>query len=298
MHGEMGYMERAPEKRADLRSWFPQARSVALAAFSYRIPGEHPPGSGRLAAYARPPDYHDTLKGIMRDAARWCADRWPGTDAKPFVDTSPLLERLYARVAGLGWVGKNTMLLSRSTGSFFLLAGLALDRELAPDRPVTDHCGSCTRCLDACPTDAFPSARVLDASRCIAYFTVEHRNKPIPEEFRRGHGDWLFGCDLCQEVCPWNRFSQPARVFEARLPAALDLEEIAGLSREEFNKRFKGTPLRRTGWASVVRNALLAMGNAGDSRHKPTLERFADHEDSVLAEQARWSLTRIDRIDA
>jgi len=297
MHGAMGYMERDPQARADVRAWFPEARSVAVAAFSYRIPDDAPelPGTGRLAAYARPPDYHDTLKEIMRDAARWCSERWPGTAAKPFVDTSPLLERLYARAAGLGWVGKNTMLLSRKAGSYFLLAGMALDRELAPDTPVSDHCGSCRRCLDACPTDAFAEARVLDASRCVAYFTVEHRKKPIPEAFREGHGDWLFGCDACQEACPWNRFAKEARVFEARLPPRLDPEEIVAMTPEEFHLRFKGTPLRRTGWAALVRNALLVMGNSKDPAHRNSLERYARHDDAVLAEQARWSLAQLIR---
>lgn len=296
----MGYMERDPAGRADVRSWFPEAKSVVVAAFSYRIfddasraPRE--PGTGRLAAYARPPDYHDTLKTLMRDAARWCSERWPGTAAKPFVDTSPLLERLYARFAGLGWVGKNTMLLSRKAGSYFLLAGMALDRELTPDAPVFDHCGACRRCLDACPTDAFPEPRVLDASRCVAYFTVEHRKKPIPEPFREGHRDWLFGCDACQEACPWNRFAKPARVFQPRLPPALDLEELAASTPAEFNARFKGTPLRRTGWSALVRNALLAMGNSKDPSHRPTLERYASHDDPVLAEQARWSLAQLIR---
>ncbi len=295
----MAYMARDPESRADIRRWFPEARTVVFGAFSYLIHSkdQRPPSTGRLARYAQPPDYHDTLKNIMREAAAWCSNEWPGSKAKVFVDTSPVLERLYARLAGLGWVGKNSMLLSR-TGSFFLIAGMALDRALEPDTPTTDHCGNCTRCLDACPTDAFPEPRVLDASRCIAYFTVEHRKKSIPEEFREGHGDWIFGCDICQDVCPWNRFAPKSTVFESRLPSSVDLEELAGLTPETFNKRFKGTPLRRTGWASVTRNVLLAMGNLRDIRYIPTLRRYMSHEDPILAEQARWSLERIDKIAA
>lgn len=295
----MAYMARDPEARADIKRWFPEARTVVFGAFSYLIDSPNNPSDsdGRLARYAQPPDYHDTLKNIMREAAAWCTHEWPGTSAKVFVDTSPVLERLYARFAGLGWVGKNSMLLAR-TGSYFLIAGMALDRDLEPDAPVTDHCGSCTRCLDVCPTDAFPEPRVLDASKCIAYFTVEHRKKPIPEEFREGHGNWIFGCDLCQDVCPWNRFAPKSSVFESRLPLHMNLEELAALDPTSFNKRFKGTPLRRTGWAAVIRNVLLAMGNSKNSRHIPTLQRYAEHEDAILAEQARWSLERIDKITA
>lgn len=293
MHGEMGYMARSPEDRSDITRWFPAARSVVLCAFSYHDGRRHEPkpGHGRLARYALPPDYHDELKSRMEALRDWVRER--GGDGRVFVDTSPVLERLYARYAGVGWVGKNTMILSRRIGSFFLLAGLAVDRELKPDEPVPDHCGTCTRCLDACPTGAFPAPRVLDASRCVAYFTVEQRKSPVPEAFRAGHGDWVFGCDACQDVCPWNRFAVRGSVFTPRLPADPDLEELAGLSPEEFNRRFKGTPLRRTGWAAVTRNVLLAMGNSRDPRHRRTLERYAAHENPTLAEQARWSLDRL-----
>lgn len=297
MHGAMGYMARAPEDRPFVTKWFPAARSVVVCAFSYHDGSAAPPADparGRLARYALPPDYHPELKARMRALRDWYQARVPGGRGKVFVDTSPVLERLYARYAGLGWVGKNAMLLSRDIGSFFLIAGLALDAELDPDEPVPEHCGTCRRCLDACPTDAFPAPRVLDASRCVAYFTVEKRDGEVPEPFRAGHGDWLFGCDACQDACPWNKFSVRARVFAPRLPPALDLAELAALTPEAFAQRFQGTPLHRTGWAAVVRNALLAMGNSRDARHRPTLERYAAHPDPVLSEQARWSLTLID----
>lgn len=297
MHGEMGYMARAPEDRPFIDRWFPAARSVVVCAFSYHDGNPPPPpdpARGRLARYALPPDYHDELKGRMKSLLGFYKESVPGAKGKVFVDTSPVLERLYARYAGVGWVGKNAMLLSRSIGSFFLIAGMAVDAELDCDEPVPEHCGTCRRCLDACPTDAFPAPRVLDASRCVAYFTVELRGNPIPEPFRRGHGDWLFGCDVCQDVCPWNKFSLRSRVFEPRLPAGLDLAELAALSPEQFSERFKGTPLHRTGWHAVTRNALLAMGNSRDPRHRATLERFAAHPDPVLGEQARWSLGLID----
>lgn len=299
MHGGMDYMSRDPESREDVRKWFPAAKSVLICAFSYHSGSRAPepnPARGRLARYALPPDYHDELKTRMKDLLSWYSGNTQppaGNDrprGKVFVDTSPVLERLYARFAGVGWVGKNTMILSRKIGSFFLLAGMALDLELEYDSLVADHCGSCTRCLDACPTGAFPRPRVLDASKCIACFTVENRKAPIPAPFREGHRDWIFGCDVCQDACPWNRFSVRSRVFAPRLDPTLDLEELTALSVEEFKARFKGTPLQRTGWAAVVRNALLAMGNSRGKRYRATLERFSRHENPMLAEQARWSL--------
>jgi epoxyqueuosine reductase len=208
------------------------------------------------------------------------------------VDTSPILERLYARYAGLGWIGKNTMLLAPRHGSYFFLAGVALNLELPEDRPEADHCGSCTRCLDACPTDAFPRARELDASRCISYLTIE-RKGAIPEPLREGAGDWIFGCDICQEVCPWNRFAKPGAAFGAPGEASLDLEALAALDNAAFKARFKGTPLERTKRKGLARNAALAMGNARDSRHRPALERAAQDPDPAVAEQAAWSLNRL-----
>lgn len=297
MHGDMGYMARAPEDRPHLTRWFPAAKSVVVCAFSYHDgtpPPTPDPARGRLARYALPPDYHPELKARMRALRDRYQALVPGGRGKVFNDTSPVLERRYARYAGVGWVGKNAMLLSRRIGSFFLIAGLAVDAALEYDAPVPEHCGTCRRCLDACPTDAFPAPRVLDASRCVAYFTVEKRSGSVPEEHRPGHGDWLFGCDACQDVCPWNRFSARSRVFTPHLPPSLDLAETAALSPEEFEARFRGTPLHRTGWAAVVRNALLAMGNSRDARHRPVLERYAAHPDPTLSEQARWSLGLID----
>lgn len=297
MHGAMGYMARAPQDRPFITKWFPAARSVVICAFSYHDGSKSPapdPAKGRLARYALPPDYHPELKARMKALLAWYKAQVPSGRGKVFVDTSPVLERLYARYAGVGWVGKNTMLLSRDIGSFFLLAGMAVDAELDLGEPVPEHCGTCTRCLDACPTDAFPSPRVLDASRCIAYFTVEQSRGPIPEPFRAGHGDWTFGCDVCQDVCPWNKFSVRGRVFEPRLPPTFDLAELTALTPEAFEEKYRGTPLHRTGWAALVRNALLIMGNSKDSRHRPMLERYAAHPDPVLAEQAAWSIRLID----
>ena len=300
MHAGMGYMARSPDTRADIRRWFPQARSVVLCAWSYGEPtSAAAPGEGRIAAYARAPDYHPRLRSLMKELLGWfCREAAPGAAGRLFVDTSPVLERLYARRAGLGWVGKNTLILSRRLGSMFLLSGMAVDRDLAYDAPARDHCGSCDRCLRACPTQAFPEPRVLDASRCVAYFTVEHRTQSIPEEFRPGVGDWAFGCDDCQTACPWTRFAGPPSVLEPTLPPSLPLEELSGLTPEEFDRRFKGTPLHRTGHAALLRNTLLVMGNSGDPRWRPALEKHLSHEDPMVAEQAAWSLSRLPKGDA
>ncbi len=295
MHGTMGYMARDPSVRDSITRWWAPAKSVILLAFSYSGKPESPSGrDGRLARYALSEDYHPILKAKVKELLAWLQHVRPGTKGKAFVDTSPVLERLYARYAGLGWVGKNSMVLSPKLGSFFFLTGLAVDAELEPDEPMPEHCGECNRCMTACPTDAFPAPRVLDASKCIAYFTIEHRGS-VPEEFRQQVGDWVFGCDVCQEVCPFNRFALANPLFPRRLPETLPLEELAALDDAAFETKFGPTPLERTRRQGIVRNALLAMGNSGDPAHLSTLERFVTDADPVLAEQARWSLERLER---
>lgn len=294
-HASMAYMARNAESRHDVRAWYPEAKTVLICAFSYSDgsgPGPKP-GHGRIARYAALPDYHDSLKTRMRELVEWVKAQSPGADGRVFVDTSPILERLYARYAGLGWIGKNAMMLSPKKGSYLLLAGAALSVELPPDEPMLDHCGSCTRCLDACPTDAFPRERVLDANKCISYYNLEHKGT-IPESMRAGMGDWVIGCDVCQEVCPWNRFAARGPAFPPSAERSLDLAELAELSAPEFKRRYGATPVERPRRKGLARNALLAMGNAPEERFRPALERAAAGEDPVLAEQARWSLARLD----
>jgi epoxyqueuosine reductase len=220
----------------------------------------------------------------------------PGTQGRGVVDTAPLLERDFARRAGLGWFGKNTMLINKRLGSYCFLGALLLDRELGPSAPFeADHCGSCTRCLDACPTDAFAGPYQLDARRCISYLTIELRG-PIPEELRPGMGDWIFGCDVCQEVCPWNR-KAPETVEPALRPDAvgltLDLIELLGISEEEFRRRFRDTALWRTRRRGLLRNAAIALGNLGDARALPVLQRALDDAEPLVREAARWSIERL-----
>jgi epoxyqueuosine reductase len=295
MHGAMAYMARNAESRRDVRAWFPPAKSVLVCAYSYGggTPPAPAPGLGRIARYAVREDYHPILKAKMSGLLEWLKTLAPDVRGLPFCDTSPLLERSYARRAGLGWQGKNAMMIAPGLGSYSLLAGLALDLEMPSDEPEADHCGSCRRCLDACPTDAFPRAGVLDASRCIAYFTIENKG-PVPEAFRAGVGDWVFGCDVCQEVCPWNRFETPSRALPPpREALEIPLAELADLDDEGFRRRFRGLPVSRAKRRGLLRGALLAMGNSGDARFRPALARFAAGRDELLAEQARWSLARL-----
>jgi epoxyqueuosine reductase len=289
----MAYMEREPAVRSDIRSWYPQARCVVLCAFSYASNEKEPsvPGRGRVARYARLPDYHPELKRRLTELLEWLKAQSPGADGRVFVDTSPILERLHARYAGLGWIAKNTMLIGPRLGSYFLLAGLAVNLDLPSDRAEPDHCGTCTRCLDACPTDAFPSPRTLDASKCISYLTIE-RKGPVPEELREGVGDWVFGCDVCQEVCPWNRFARPGPAFAASGPASLDLAETASLDAAGFKARYKGTPLERPKRKGLARNAALALGNNPGPGAAAALEKAARDAEPLVAEQASWSLKR------
>lgn len=296
MQGTMDYMARNTESRDDIAAWYPEAKSVLICGFSYvdkaYMKAESTTGEGRLARYAVLPDYHPELKKRMEAILDWLKMAQPGAEGRIFVDTSPLLERLYARYAGVGWVGKNTMVISPRQGSYFFLAGVALNVDLEPDSPVTDHCGSCTRCLDACPTDAFARERVLDASRCIAYFTIEHRGS-IPEVFREGIGDWVMGCDVCQDVCPFNRFAKPGAAFSPIMDLHQPLEELTAMDQSGFKKRFGKTPLARAKRRGIVRNALLAMGNSRLTKYRPALERFVEDPDPILSEQAAWSLARL-----
>jgi epoxyqueuosine reductase len=296
--GGMAYMAREPEIRADLRKWYAQARSVLVCAFSYSGPQEAKParGDGRLARYSVLPDYHPVLKERMDGLFAAIRVVEPGADGRVFVDTSPVLEKLFARYSGVGWMGKNTLLIHPKLGSYFFLAGLALNLELEPDEPVPDHCGSCRRCIEACPTEAFPSPYRLDASKCIAYFTIEHRG-PIPSEFREKIGDWVFGCDVCQEVCPWNKFSVRPSLPEFQkpsMPLAAPLKELAKIGPEEF-KPMKKTPVERARWRGWMRNVLLAMGNSGDHSMIDELRSWATHPDPVLSEQAQDSIDHLAR---
>ncbi len=298
--GEMAYMQRHAEARRHPSAVLHDVRSVVMVAMNY-APAELPPGGNnnpvaRIARYALGADYHDVLRTRLNRLLSLVQEEAPGCLGRGVVDTAPLLERDFARRAGLGWFGKNTMLIDRHLGSYFFLGALLLDLELQPDAAhTTSHCGKCTACLEACPTAAFPEPGVLDSRRCLSYLTIELKGS-VPEEFRPAMTDWLFGCDICQEVCPWNRKAPGGRepAFAPRPDlVALDPVEVLSLSEEEFRRRFRDTALSRTKRRGLVRNAVLIVGNRGERAALPALRQLLDDPEPVVREAAAWALERI-----
>jgi len=300
--GEMHYLERRLEQRVDPRRVLEGARSIVAVALVYDSgPREEPPpGHARVARYAGGEDYHQVMWERLRalEAALETLSTEP-VRTRSFCDTGPVSERVHAARAGLGWQGKNTCLIHPRLGSYLFLGVVLTDLELAPDLPEPDHCGSCRACLDACPTDAFPEPYVLDATRCLSYTTIESRGA-IAGELRGDHGDRLFGCDICQEVCPWNR-RRGRRIpddplgLRARLrprPEWLQpsLRFILELDEPRWREATKGTALRRSKYRGLLRNALIVAGNSGCSELLPSIRRWADSDDELLAEHARWAL--------
>lgn len=272
-------------------------RSVVMLATDHPAPppAPLPPGRGRVARYALGDDYHDLLRDRVNRLGAWLEARVPGGRTRGVVDSAPIAERDFAWLAGLGWFGKNTMLIDPSAGSYFLLTAFLTDVPLPADEPLmTDHCGTCTACLDACPTGALPEPGVLDATRCIAALTVEHHG-PIPVELRPGMGEWIFGCDICQEVCPWNRHApgsnepslQP-RSGEATLPLA----DVLALDEAGFRRRFRGSPVKRAKRSGLFRSAAIALGNRPDPASLAALAAAARDEDHTIRDAARWALAR------
>jgi epoxyqueuosine reductase len=296
--GEMHYLPRGAEKRRDSRLPYEGATSAVVVALSYG--GREPDGT--VARYARGDDYHDLIVARLRELHAWVDERLGRPVAgKAYVDTGPILERDLARRAGLGWFGKNTNLIHPRLGSFFFLGALLLDLELAPDAPFeADRCGSCTRCLDACPTGAFVGPRTLDATRCISYLTIELRGA-IPEPLRERMGGLVYGCDVCQSVCPWNiRFAQdlkePAfapREALAGKDARTLARELLGMTQEEFSRAFKGSPMKRAKLRGLKRNAAVVLGNVGTFEDAPVLEQALDDPEPLVREHAAWALGRI-----
>jgi epoxyqueuosine reductase len=304
--GEMAWIARRAAEREDPRRVLAGARSVVVVGLVYDRdpPASEAPGGapqGRVARYAGGSDYHDVLLERLRALEREIGSLAPGARTRSYVDTGPVLERPLAARAGLGWVGRNTLLIHPALGSYLFLGVVLTDLALAPDAPEPDHCGSCRACLDACPTDAFPEPYVLDASRCLSYTTIELRGA-IPEPLRAPQSSWVFGCDVCQEVCPWNlrarRSVPPDRVGlrAALAPRAAwqapELARLLALDEAAFRALAEGTALARTGLRGLLRNALVAAGNSGDERLLPALRRLAESDDAGLAEHARWALAR------
>lgn len=299
--GEMSYMERQGRARRHPQSILASARSIIMVGFNYKPRdgrAEYDQRfSGKVARYAQGRDYHDVLREKLKALLAWIQTQRPEVRGRAVVDTAPLLERDFARRAGLGWFGKNTMLLNTKLGSYFFIGALLLDIDLEADTPFeTDHCGTCTACLDACPTQAFPQPGVLDSRRCISYLTIELRT-PIAEELRRPMGDWVFGCDVCQEVCPWNRKAPPGN-DKGLVPLlkSLDLEELLRLSDTEFRGRFRDTALLRPKRGGLLRNACVALGNAGDANALPALQQALEDADPLVRDAAAWAIRRIEEL--
>ena len=298
--GEMGWMAERQAQRADPRQLWSEVRSIVMLGMNYAGEGDPlamltQPDKAAISLYARRRDYHDVIKGKLKSVAGLLAARG-GADVKVFVDTAPVMEKPLAQAAGLGWQGKHTVLVSREHGSWLLLGAIYTTADLPADTAERDHCGSCRRCLDICPTDAFPAPYQLDARRCIAYLTIEHQGH-IDASLRPGIGNRVFGCDDCLAVCPWNKFAAAAQETRLALKGELDGLDLAMLARLDdpaFRTLFAGTPVKRTGRDRFLRNVLIAIGNSGRTELVDSaLPHFADPSPLVRA-MAVWALGRLD----
>ena len=298
-HGDMGWLAGTAARRSDPKALWPEARSVVALALNY-APPEDPlralarKNRGTISVYAQGRDYHDVLKSRLKALARWMHEAL-ACQVKVFVDTAPVMEKPLAQAAGLGWQGKHTNLVSREYGSWLFLGEVYTDLVLAPDVAEEDHCGTCRKCLEVCPTRAFPAPYRLDARRCISYLTIEHKGH-IAAEFRAAMGNRIYGCDDCMAVCPWNKFA--ARTGEAAfLPraelTAPRLADLARLSDADFRSLFAGSPIKRTGRDRFVRNVLIALGNCGDARQAPLAESLLDDASPLVRAMAVWALRRL-----
>ena len=297
-HGDMAWMAETADRRASPQALWAQVRSCVMLGVNYAPPGDPLAATrcgdvGAISVYARHRDYHDVIKGRLKQLAGAFA-ALSGGAVKVFVDTAPVMEKPLAQVAGLGWQGRHTNLVSREFGSWLFLGALFVDVELPPDSPESDHCGTCRACLDVCPTGAFPAPYQLDARRCVSYLTIEHKG-PIPLDLRAGMGNRIYGCDDCLAVCPWNKFAQDAR--ETKL-VALDwrdppLAELAALDDEGFRRRFAGGPIKRIGHVRFLRNVMIAIGNSANPALLPALRPHLGAASAIVRGAAVWALIRL-----
>jgi epoxyqueuosine reductase len=304
-HGLMGYLARNASKRVDPQLVLPGARTILTLAASYGVPDEktaghdsenHSPRSGVVARYARYADYHEVLGERLKQLTEFIS-RLAGPDARSlwYVDTGPFLERDLAQRSGLGFIGKHTNLISRRLGNWIFLSEIITTLELSPDEPESNRCGSCTRCIAACPTAAIRAPFHLDARRCISYLTIELKG-PIPPELRPAIGNRIYGCDDCLAVCPWNRFARQGQLMRPHARPDLatpDLLDLLSLDEAGFKRRFAGTPMLRAKRRGLLRNVCVALGNIGDTTALPALERAAHDSEPLISEHARWAIDRI-----
>ena len=296
-HGQMAWMAERQDWRGSAAALWPAARSVVMLAEVY-TPEVDPRGvldardRGAVSVYAQGKDYHDLVKRRLKRLGRWLIDQ-ADCEIKVFVDTAPVMEKPLAQAAGLGWQGKHTNLLSRDLGNWFFLGAIFTTLDLPKDVEEVSHCGSCTACLDACPTSAFPAPYQLDARRCISYLTIEHRG-PVEEELRGLMGNRIYGCDDCLAACPWNKFAAAAsEMGYATRVGAPDLGELAGLDDAAFRARFAGSPIKRIGRDRFVRNVLYAIGNSGLPRLLPVAAGLLHDQDAAVADAAEWAVRRL-----
>ncbi len=294
-HATMDWLARDPERRCDPGRVLPGARSVIALAMNYYVPdGPADEGAvrGKIARYARGRDYHNLIAKRLRQFDRALSAE--GGTQRCFVDSGPVLERDFAAMAGIVWHGKSTLALHPKLGTWFFLAAVLTTLDLEPGTPLADRCGKCTRCLEACPTGAIVAPHKVDARRCIAYWTIEHKG-PLPEWIRPLLGDRIFGCDDCLDACPWNRFAQASREadFAARAASRWPLRDYLGLNEEAFRRTFEGSPIRRAGRQGFLRNVCTALGNVGEVGDIPALEEAARDADAIVAGHAAWALERL-----
>lgn len=299
-HGQMAWMEERMHWRGDASALWPEAKSVIMLAEPYG-PDVDPlealdkRDSATISVYAQGRDYHDLVKKRLKRVGRWLLEQAPGEQIKVFVDTAPVMEKPLAQAAGLGWQGKHTNLLARDLGNWVFLGAIFTTVELPVDAPSGEHCGSCTACLDICPTDAFPAPFQLDARKCISYLTIEHKG-PVNEDLRANMGNRIYGCDDCLAVCPWNKFAQAARDIryapreDLRSPLLADL---AVLDDAGFRAKFSGSPIKRIGRDRFVRNVLYAIGNSGEAKLVDVARTLMNDPDDAVADAARWAVERL-----
>lgn len=303
-HGEMAWMAETAERRSSPDALWPDARSVIMLAMNYG-PDENPLAlleardRAAISVYAKNRDYHDLVKSRLKQVARWLAET-TGEQVKVFVDTAPVMEKPLAQAAGIGWQGKHTNLVSRDFGSWLFLGSIFTTLELDADEPHDDRCGDCHRCLDICPTKAFPAPYELDARRCISYLTIENKDH-IPREFRKPIGNRIYGCDDCLAVCPWNKFAQTAREIalqprdDLRAPT---LAELASFDDAAFRTYFSGSPVKRIGRDRFTRNVLIAIGNSGDATLVSIVREHLDDASPLVRAMAVWALGELARDEA
>lgn len=298
-HGDMLWMAETPERRADPQGLWPEVRAVIILGLNYGIADDAlanlgNPTHGSIALYARRRDYHEIIKGRLKELAGFLVSK-AGGDVKVFVDTAPVLEKTLAEAAGLGWQGKNTVLISRDFGTWLFLGAIYTTLELPANVAGVEACGSCTRCLDICPTQAFPAPFMLDSRRCISYLTIEHKG-PIPRDLRTPIGNRIFGCDDCLAVCPWNKFARDAHDAKLGLHAHLDgpaLADLAALDDAAFRRMFAGTPIKRTGHERFLRNVLIAIGNSGLPQLHHAAMGHLHAPSAIVRGSAVWAISRL-----